>query len=51
MNDDMANPGDCRLYLVTPPVLAPARFRDTLAKALDAGDVAAGQLRLKKRPV
>ena len=37
----------CRLYLVTPPVLAPARFRDTLAEALDAGDVAAVQLRLK----
>jgi thiamine-phosphate pyrophosphorylase len=43
----MANPGGCRLYLVTPPVLAPARFRDTLAEALDAGDVAAVQLRLK----
>jgi thiamine-phosphate pyrophosphorylase len=28
-------------------VLAPARFRDTLAEALDAGDVAAVQLRLK----
>ena len=37
----------CRLYLVTPPVLAPASFRDTLAEALDAGDVAAVQLRLK----
>ena len=37
----------CRLYLVTPPVLAPATFRDTLAAALDAGDVAAVQLRLK----
>jgi thiamine-phosphate pyrophosphorylase len=43
----MANAGGCRLYLVTPPVLAPARFRDTLAAALDAGDVAAVQLRLK----
>jgi thiamine-phosphate pyrophosphorylase len=43
----MAAPGGCRLYLVTPPVLAPARFRDTLAHALDAGDVAAVQLRLK----
>jgi thiamine-phosphate pyrophosphorylase len=43
----MANAGGCRLYLVTPPVLAPARFRDTLAEALDAGDVAAVQLRLK----
>ena len=37
----------CRLYLITPPVLAPATFRDTLAKALDAGDVAVVQLRLK----
>ncbi len=40
-------PTDCRLYLVTPPVLAPAAFRDTLAAALDAGDVAVVQLRLK----
>ncbi len=37
----------CRLYLVTPPALDPATFRDTLAIALDAGDVAAVQLRLK----
>ncbi len=37
----------CRLYLVTPPVLEPARFSDTLAEALDAGDVACVQLRLK----
>jgi thiamine-phosphate pyrophosphorylase len=37
----------CRLYLVTPPALAPASFRDILAAALDAGDVAAVQLRLK----
>jgi thiamine-phosphate pyrophosphorylase len=43
----MAAPDGCRLYLVTPPVLAPARFRDTLAAALDAGEVAAVQLRLK----
>jgi thiamine-phosphate pyrophosphorylase len=43
----MANAGGCRLYLITPPVLAPARFRDILAAALDAGDVAAVQLRLK----
>ena len=41
----MAKP--CRLYLITPPVLAPASFRDTLAAALDAGDVAVVQLRLK----
>ncbi len=37
---------DCRLYLITPPVL-PAGFADTLAAALDAGDVASLQLRLK----
>jgi thiamine-phosphate pyrophosphorylase len=37
----------CRLYLITPPALDPARFRDDLASALDAGDVAAVQLRLK----
>jgi thiamine-phosphate pyrophosphorylase len=38
---------DCRLYLVTPPALDMARFPDLLAAALDAGDVAAVQLRLK----
>ena len=38
--------GDCRLYLVT-PTTADALFADTLARALDAGDVAAVQLRLK----
>jgi thiamine-phosphate pyrophosphorylase len=37
----------CRLYLITPPALDPSAFRDTLARALDAGDVAAVQLRLK----
>jgi thiamine-phosphate pyrophosphorylase len=37
----------CRLYLVTPPMLDPLDFRDTLAAALDAGDVASVQLRLK----
>ena len=36
-----------RLYLITPPVL-PAGFADTLAVALDAGDVASLQLRLKE---
>ena len=39
-------PDPCRLYLVT-PVTADAAFADTLARALDAGDVAAVQLRLK----
>jgi thiamine-phosphate pyrophosphorylase len=37
----------CRLYLITPPSPDPATFRDTLAAALDAGDVAALQLRFK----
>jgi thiamine-phosphate pyrophosphorylase len=37
----------CRLYLVTPPRLDPASFRDQLSMALDAGDVGAVQLRLK----
>jgi len=40
-------PDGCRLYLVTPPALDPVPFRDLLAAALDAGDVAALQLRLK----
>ena len=37
----------CRLYLVTPTTADPG-FADTLARALDAGDVAAVQLRLKE---
>jgi thiamine-phosphate pyrophosphorylase len=37
----------CRLYLITPPAFDPPAFRETLARALDAGDVAAVQLRLK----
>lgn len=45
MSDDA---GGCRLYLVTPPALDPYAFRHVLAKALDAGDVAAVQLRLKE---
>ncbi len=43
----MPMPNSCQLYLITPPALAPARFRDSLAAALDAADVAAVQLRLK----
>ena len=39
----------CRLYLITPPVLPPG-FADQLAAALDAGDVACLQLRLKDAP-
>jgi thiamine-phosphate pyrophosphorylase len=37
----------CRLYLVTPPAIDLAVFPDMLARALDAGDVAALQIRLK----
>ncbi len=40
------SPG-CRLYLVTPPAFDPKPFADRLAEALDAGDVACVQLRLK----
>jgi len=43
----MDNGDRCRLYLITPPAIDPAAFRDTLATALDAGDVACLQLRLK----
>lgn len=35
------------MYLITPPVLEPARFAEDLARALDAGDVGALQIRLK----
>ena len=37
----------CRLYLITPPRIDAAAFAEALAAALDAGDVAALQLRLK----
>lgn len=37
----------CRVYLITPPSLDPLPFADRLAAALDGGDVAAVQLRLK----
>jgi len=43
----MAGDEGCRLYLVTPPRLVPAAFAGELAAALDAGDVASVQLRLK----
>lgn len=45
--EDDADPG-CRLYLVSPPRLDPERFAPLLASALEAGDVAAFQLRLKE---
>jgi thiamine-phosphate pyrophosphorylase len=38
---------DCRLYLISPPRLAPGAFADVLADALKGGDVASFQLRLK----
>lgn len=42
---------DCRLYLITPPALDDlAGFGRDLAHALDAGDVAALQIRLKDAP-
>ena len=42
----------CRLYLITPPRLdgGLARFAANLERALDAGDVAALQIRLKDAP-
>lgn len=42
---------DCRLYLITPPTLDDlAAFGRQLARALDGGDVAALQIRLKDSP-
>lgn len=38
----------CRLYLITPPRLDPPAFAGQLAAALDGGDVACVQLRLKE---
>ncbi|MGL4686807.1 MAG: thiamine phosphate synthase [Commensalibacter sp.] len=40
----MAN---CELYLLTPPHLDPKQFKPLLVEALDAGPIAAVQLRLK----
>jgi thiamine-phosphate pyrophosphorylase len=37
----------CRLYLITPPKFEAKSFADVLKRALDAGDVASVQLRLK----
>ncbi|MBT3361159.1 MAG: thiamine phosphate synthase [Rhodospirillales bacterium] len=38
---------NCRLYLITPPRIEIAPFSTTLASALDGGDVACLQIRLK----
>lgn len=38
---------ECRLYLITPPTIELRRFHIQLSEALDAGDVACIQLRLK----
>jgi thiamine-phosphate pyrophosphorylase len=37
----------CRLYLITPPRFEPRAFADELMRALDGGDVASLQLRMK----
>jgi thiamine-phosphate pyrophosphorylase len=47
MPDMRGSDGRCRIYLITPPRLEPVPFAELLASALDAGDVAAVQLRLK----
>jgi thiamine-phosphate pyrophosphorylase len=39
---------DCRLYLISPPKLSPSNFLTPLREALDGGDVASFQLRLKQ---
>ena len=44
----MTPQASCRLYLITPPRLDAAAFSHELAAALDAGDVACVQLRLKQ---
>jgi thiamine-phosphate pyrophosphorylase len=40
----------CRLYIITPETFELHPFADALGRALDAGDVAAVQLRLKNAP-
>lgn len=45
------SPPECRLYLITPPVIDdPAAFAGVLAEACGGGDVAALQVRLKDVP-
>lgn len=40
----------CRLYLITPPKIELSSFKVALERALNAGDVASLQLRLKETP-
>ncbi|MEL6473444.1 MAG: thiamine phosphate synthase [Pseudomonadota bacterium] len=48
MSDDAPPRPRTRLYLITPPrIEAPTAFRDLLLDALDGGDVASLQIRLK----
>jgi thiamine-phosphate pyrophosphorylase len=46
-NEATDSDAGCRLYLVTPPKIELAPFGEALEAALDAGDVACLQLRLK----
>jgi thiamine-phosphate pyrophosphorylase len=41
---------NCRLYLITPPKFEAKPFAEMLKRALDGGDVASVQLRLKDAP-
>lgn len=51
MSYGAAMTAECRLYLITPPAIDDlAAFGRLLAEALDAGDVAALQIRLKDAP-
>lgn len=50
MSGAPAKPPLCRLYLITPERIEVADFAGQLAAALDGGDVAAVQLRLKGAP-
>jgi thiamine-phosphate pyrophosphorylase len=43
----MSKGASCRLYLITPPIFEPGGFAEELKRALDGGDVACLQLRLK----
>ncbi len=39
---------DCRLYLISPPRIEAHAFAENLKRALEGGDVASFQLRLKE---